>query len=300
MNGFEFPKISEHSATPVWIGPGSGFLVGDQKMKILSYGDHADIPGWSDALSSFHESNAGDAHFIDRASRRHALEQIVKYYGDKNDCVIMDIGCSSGFMLRDLTERFPDSFVIGSDIVREPLENLAESRSDIPLMHFDLTTCPLNDNSVDVIILLNVLEHIEDDKLALWHVFRILKPGGIAIIEVPANPDLYDIYDKMLLHYRRYQLSSLDSMVCQLGFNVLNKSHLGFLIYLPFYLVKKRTQKAFSQSVDNLEANVAQNIKSTKDSRLLDLATRLELFIGKWFAYPTGIRCLLTIQKPEN
>jgi SAM-dependent methyltransferase len=63
------------------------------------------------------------------------------------------------------------------------------------LLHFDLRHCPLPDGSFDGVILLNVLEHIKEDAAALRQIARILKPGGIAAIEVPAGRGLYDIYD---------------------------------------------------------------------------------------------------------
>ena len=50
-----------------------------------------------------------------------------------------------------------------------------------------------------------MLEHVEDDQAAIRQVYRILQPGGVAVIEVPAGPDLYDIYDRQLMHHRRYR-----------------------------------------------------------------------------------------------
>ena len=125
--------------------------------------------------------------------------------------VIMDIGCSSGAMLKLLLREFQDSSILGADYVRGPLDVLAGKFSGVPLLQFDLTACPLPDDSLDGIVLLNVLEHIEEDEAALAQIARILKPGGIVVIEVPAGPNLYDIYDRQLLHHRRYRMSALSS-----------------------------------------------------------------------------------------
>ncbi len=57
--------------------------------------------------------------------------------------------------------------------------------------------------------MLNVLEHIRGDALALRQVHRILRPGGVVVIEVSAGPKLYDVYDELLMHHRRYRLPSL-------------------------------------------------------------------------------------------
>src|SRR5205085_10979289 len=121
--------------------------------------------------------------------------------------VILAVGCSSAFLHRDLRRELPDASIIGADYVRGPLDDLHRSMPDIPLLQFDLVQCPLPSESVDVVVLLNVLEHIENDAGAMEQVARILKPGGAAVIEVPAGPHLYDVYDKVLMHFRRYRSS---------------------------------------------------------------------------------------------
>ena len=75
---------------------GSGFRVGDEKIPILSY--ETSSSGWTDDLTSFHENTAGNSHFIDRASRRYAVSQVARYISGETP-VILDIGCSSGFLL---------------------------------------------------------------------------------------------------------------------------------------------------------------------------------------------------------
>ena len=112
----------------------------------------------------------------------------------------------------------------------------------VPLIQLDLTHSPLPDNQLDAIVALNVLEHIDDDQKAMAEIARMLKPGGIAVIEVPAGPGLYDFYDAHLLHYRRYSRSSLRQMASGLGLEELEASHLGFFLYPPFALMKKRNR----------------------------------------------------------
>ena len=67
---------------------------------------------------------------------------------------------------------------------------------------------------------LNVLEYIDDDRKALTEIYRILKSGGLAHIEVPADPASFDLYDEVLLHFRRYRLSELIAKASAIGFVV--------------------------------------------------------------------------------
>ncbi len=67
---------------------------------------------------------------------------------------------------------------------------------------------------------LNVIEHIENDKLALQNLKSLLKPGGKLLILVPAGQWLYNGIDKKLMHFRRYSKHSLKSLFIETGFSV--------------------------------------------------------------------------------
>lgn len=289
-----FPPLPNTTEMPHWTG--RGFQIGDRILSILSY--EASASGWTDDLTVFHENNAGSSHFIDLASRRHAISQVAQYASGTSP-VIMDIGCSSGFLLADLKAAFPQAHIVGADVVLGPLLTLAKASPETPLLHFDLTRCSLPDNSVDVAVLLNVLEHIEDDALAVRQLYRVLKPGGIAVVEVPAGPELFDIYDELLRHYRRYKLPALRQLFLDSNFKILRQSHLGFFLYPGFFLIKQfHRKKRADISEDEIPVLVSQNINQTGNNPLFHTLMNLELAVGKVISYRFGIRCLLTVRKP--
>ena len=253
---------------------------------------------WGDELTEIHEQVAGDDHYIDRASREHAAEQLRRWLRARG-ATIMDVGCSSGFFLMLLRRRFPDCVIVGADCVRGPLERLSRKAPDIPLLQFDLATCPLPDRSFDGLVLLNVLEHIEDDLAAARQLQRILKPGGIAVIEVPAGPDLYDVYDRELLHFRRYRMAELLDLLRTAGLEILEQSHLGFFLYPAFHLVKRRNQKYLSASPEIRREVLKRSIRRSSNSGAMRAILQLESKLRRWIYYPAGIRCLVTCRKPE-
>jgi SAM-dependent methyltransferase len=213
--------------------------------------------------------------------------------------VILDIGCSSGFMLRDIRRLLPRAVVIGADYVWGPLKKIASEVPDLPVVQCDLTRCPVPDGSLDAVVLLNVLEHIRDDRSAVQQLYRVLKPGGLVVIEVPAGPHLYDVYDRTLMHFRRYSLQSVSTLLRSAGFEIVKKSHLGFFVYPPFWFVKKRN-KRFLQADESVQQQVvANNIRSTQGSWVFRAVMGMELFLGRFVSYPAGIRCLLTCRKPN-
>jgi 2-polyprenyl-3-methyl-5-hydroxy-6-metoxy-1,4-benzoquinol methylase len=68
-------------------------------------------------------------------------------------------------------------------------------------------------NSFDSIFALNVVEHIQNDDLAIQNCQKLLKPGGKLLILVPAYQWLYNKFDEELEHYRRYTKRSLNKLI---------------------------------------------------------------------------------------
>jgi SAM-dependent methyltransferase len=286
------PPPPGYTQAPVWNG--HVFHTDEIETSILSY--EVGKSGWTDELTTFHENTAGEDHYIDRASRRHTLGQLRRWI-KKASPAIIDIGCSSGLILNSLREEFPDGIILGADYIRGPLEALAQKLAGVPLLQFDLTRCPLPDECVDGIVLVNVLEHIERDECALSHVARILKPGGIAVIEVPAGPQLYDVYDKLLFHHRRYRMRELLDKVSRCGLKTLEKSHLGFFLYPAFWATKQRGRRYLNGSETVQRAVVSRNIATASSQPVMHRLMEFEALLRKWLYYPVGIRCLVTCQR---
>jgi len=295
--GFIFPIPPGYSTEPIWTG--NGFIIGSEKLSVLKYTE-CDA-GWNATLTDFHEKEAEEgSHYIDRASRHLACDELKRLIQNSNK-LILEIGSSSGYLLQEIKRSFPECFLIGSDCIPEPLENITKNISNIPLIQFDLVNCPLPDNSVDVVVALNVLEHIKNDEGALKQIYRILKPGGYAIIEVPANSQLYDFYDEQLKHFRRYDSKGLIQMSLKCGFVLSKSTHLGFWVYPPFKLIKlqnKRKTEHLNSKQKQMTMKTQIRFGGVIVNRILFSVMLFELYIGKIISYPWGIRCGLTLKKP--
>lgn len=296
MNGkTDYPWPALDGLRPEWTG--SGFIVGGRLVGVLSYSGGQS--GWSDNLTNMHETWAGADHPIDQMSRGWATSALRRHL-TASQSVLLEIGCSSGFLLRALQAEWPSVMVMGSDFLKESLERLAAQEPRIPLLQFDLVQCPLPDASIDAVVMLNVLEHIADDRAAMRQVARVLKPGGIAVVEVPAGPRLYDAYDEYLQHQRRYTSRTLASLFKSEGLDVVERSHLGFAVYPAFAMVKHRNQKRAALDPDAKRRIVEANITSTRGSAILRGLLQGEAWLGRYLSFPCGIRCVAVARKPEN
>ena len=287
MLPFVLPKPETLQDVPTWNG--THFVAGNDQVPVLEYSEN--FAGWSDDLTAMHESVAGDSHPIDLASRADALAQ-VRAALPAGRGVVMEIGCSSGFFIRDLCRALPNATVIGADVVKVPLLNLARTLPGVPLIRFDLLQCPLPDACVDVLVMLNVLEHIEDDVRALQCAFKLLRPGGVLVLEIPAGAYLYDAYDAQLCHFRRYSAGEVRGKLAAAGFRVKRQSHLGFLLFPLFAAVKLMNKWRGGARVV-----VKQQVATTSRSLLVAWAMRAEMWLARYVSLPFGIRVLATAKK---
>jgi SAM-dependent methyltransferase len=288
MLPFDLPPLEGSFHKPIWMG--NHFRIGSLKLNVLEYSENFD--GWSDDLTLMHENTVGDSHPIDICSRLNAISEI-KSFNKNDNKVILEIGCSSGFLIKELIYLFPNSTIVGADVVREPLHKLAKKMPEVPLLRFDILKCPLPEKSIDILIMLNVLEHIDNDNLALSKSFNLLKSGGKLIIEVPAGKYLFDNYDKELNHYRRYNMKDIEIKLKNIGFIIEKKSHIGFILFPIFILIKFYNKIFF-----NSKNIVTKNIKNTKNSLIFK---KIMNFESKYFAskyLPFGIRVVISAIKP--
>jgi SAM-dependent methyltransferase len=95
-----------------------------------------------------------------------------------------------------------------------------------------------------VIICSEVLEHIEDDRLAIKHLYNLLKPGGCVIITVPHLKKYWSHHDTSDGHVRRYEKDALENMLNDMGFAVYENFDWGYpLFHLYSELILKRAKK---------------------------------------------------------
>ena len=140
----------------------------------------------------------------------------------------------------------------------------------------------------DTIILINVLEHIEDDRKALANMKKLLKDSGTIIICVPAMPGLYCYMDKNVGHYRRYTKGELRVKAKRAELQVIEDKYMNFMGILPYWIkgkLKKDNGGSFSTSIDEGE------------SKLYSIATSILEPIERVIKPPIGISEFIILTK---
>lgn len=106
----------------------------------------------------------------------------------------------------------------------------------------------------DIVMCLDVIEHIEDDRTFFDELVSILKPGGWLILQTPANPSLYSYRDKLYGHYRRYSRSML-SVLFNDRFSRVECNSLGWRVFLLAAILLGKKQSSDIVTDDNLQKN---------------------------------------------
>ena len=114
----------------------------------------------------------------------------------------------------------------------------AKMRGLSPILCGTVTEDSILDNTIDQALMLDCLEHIEDDNSMLQMLGKKIRRGGILLITVPAFMSLWSSEDDSAGHFRRYTCTELEKIVTAAGFNVLQSSYFMSFLYIPILLVR--------------------------------------------------------------
>lgn len=135
------------------------------------------------------------------------------------------------------------------------------------------------DSKADCVLLLDVLEHIEDDNAVLQHSLNNVTPSAVYIITVPAFQNLFSEHDKLLKHYRRYSTETLSKLCKQNNLEIVSIGYFFFSL-----LVIRRIQLALEKlgfrkpkkSIDNWTGG-------SLISKLIVMLLWVDFMIGRLF-----------------
>jgi SAM-dependent methyltransferase len=140
---------------------------------------------------------------------------------------VLNAGCGAGsFTLRLLDAGYGVTSVDASEAFVERVRRLVGDRGAVELA--DLHALRFEAGAFDAIVCGEVLEHLDDDQTAVREFARVLKPGGVVLASVPANPWRYDWVDHWAGHRRRYTASGLAERFSAAGFVEVDVTDYGF------------------------------------------------------------------------
>ena len=147
---------------------------------------------------------------------------------------VIEIGAGTGGITRYLLENGYRDLSVG-EVHLSGLE-YAKSYGIKNRYQFDLTKTPFMEH-FDAVGMFDVLEHIDDDELAVKNIYKMLKPGGKAIVTVPAHKWLWSKQDAVAYHRKRYEVDQLKDMFERNSFKIL-EARAFFISILPLLYLR--------------------------------------------------------------
>jgi SAM-dependent methyltransferase len=148
---------------------------------------------------------------------------------------ILDAGCGTGYNLVDLSRL---GIATGIDLAREAVAYCRER--GVPAARAGLTALPFRDGAFDVVTSFDVIYHawVTDDRAAVGEMARVLRPGGILLVRVPALRALWGAHDVEVQSRHRYTRSELLSLLAGCGLQVERATYCNSLL-LPLLFARR-------------------------------------------------------------
>lgn len=164
---------------------------------------------------------------IDAAWRRHAP------HGAKR---LLDLGCGTGANMAHFSAR---TWCVGIDFEARALK-LSKQRGLAPLVRAKVQSLPLRDETFDAVFLMDVLYHraVPDKQAPLEEAFRVLRPGGLLLANVPAYSWLRSSHDAAIHADKRFTKGELDSLIRGAGFTVAQATYWNTFLFPPMALAR--------------------------------------------------------------
>ena len=152
---------------------------------------------------------------------------------------------------------------VGDDYLRQ-LTARFDGRDNIDVLRLDLTRPLGEDNAgsvrsqADTAVAFNVVEHLEDDLLALRVIREALQPDGRLLLIVPAHPFAYGALDEELGHFRRYRRAELEAVLVEAGYEIESTTRANSLGLFGWWfngrILRRRHVPSLQAKVNNLLA----------------------------------------------
>lgn len=188
--------------------------------------------------------NAAEYANLDRVERTHW------YYAGKRELVkrwlqqtkppqpgdlLLDCGAGTGIFAKEMED---SCRVMVLDDHEEALRLLRTRFRADQILSLAGDQVPLPDGSLEYVTALDVLEHVPDDGAVVKGFHRLLKPGGIAVVTVPASMALWSDWDVVLHHFRRYHRRQLGLLFPSSEWEIVHLNYTNVVVYPAVWAVR--------------------------------------------------------------
>lgn len=237
------------------------------------------------------EARLEETHWWFVVRRKLFSALIAKLKLDKKD-MVLDVGTSTGTNLRML-QSLKFEAIRGLDYSEHAI-SFCRSKGLPEVEQGDICAMPFSDNSFELILATDIIEHVDDDKLALTEIVRVLKPGGYALVTVPMFMSLWGPQDDVSLHKRRYRRREIQSLIKNFDIKVVDAFYFNSLLFIPIWFTRLLLKK------NKPDLKSENDVNSPFINKTLTKVFELDTVLARFHLFPFGVSYLMLLQKAED
>jgi len=204
---------------------------------------------------------------------------------------LLDAGCGTGGLIRTLSREEPKWSITGLDFSSVAC-TLARERTGSEILVGSITDLPFPAESFEILTCADVLSQVEDGSQALREFARVLRPGGIAVINVAAYGWMWSYHDKTCVTRHRYRKSELLRLVQECRLEPVMASYVNMLVF-PLIIGRRKLFPPRTPSSDvRLYPQMVESFCSA-------MAWVEHHWLARSGVFPTGCSVFLAARKPQ-
>lgn len=222
------------------------------------------------------------------SKKKIVLDLIDRYVPGKARHRILDIGCGSGLMLNAL-EKVGETN--GMDMSDDAINFSKEIFSGTVRKGMLPDDIPYEKEYFSLVVALDVIEHVEDDRAALTAIRSHIAPAGQAVITVPACMFLWSEHDVLNEHKRRYTLQELKMKLLDAGFTIEKISYFNTFLFPLIGVVRV---------INNLlkrKGGSDVDLPHPAVNYIVEKIFSLEKYFLRFMNFPIGVSVLAVVRK---
>jgi Methylase involved in ubiquinone/menaquinone biosynthesis len=246
--------------------------------------------------------NAAEYANLDAVEKTHwyyaGKRELVRWWIERvappeKESVLLDCGAGTGRFALEMQERCR---VLVLDDHEEALALLRKRFRAEQVIALAGDAVPLPEGSLDYVTALDVLEHVPDDAAVARGFHRLLKPGGVAVVTVPASMALWSDWDEALHHFRRYNRTQLRALFPEEQWDLVFVNYTNVVAYPAVWLVRKWRKIVRPKPAEAASGARAEDREPA--AWLNALLRKIFVTLGKWrVPFPFGVSLILVARK---
>jgi ubiquinone/menaquinone biosynthesis C-methylase UbiE len=202
---------------------------------------------------------------------------------------LLDCGAGTGIFAAEMNELCD---VTVMDTFEESLALLRKRFLSDRVITLEGGEVPLSNQSIEYVTALDVLEHVPDDRGVVKGFARMVKPGGLAAVTVPASMSLWSDWDVGLQHYRRYDRPQLVNLFDEQEWELVQVNYTNVLVFPLVWLIRRlqsgrKTDQTAARAEDKLPPGWLNGLLKWQFVRLA----------MSWLPMPFGVSLVLVARR---